>query len=200
MRYFAGGDLAFKSDFATLVIVGRDGDDYSVTDVEEQRPERGKPLVPSKVCATFAETMGRRAIESIAVDGHYIESAREHFGAAGISVVEAPAGNAGKVATYLGLRTLVNEARIRVTQRDLVAQLKKIQKRPLPGGGMDIQAPRRKRAGHGDAVSALVLAVWMARDWGGDDDGDLLEQTLLLQQRARDEGFGFRDWGGGRGF
>lgn len=163
--YGAGADLAFRSDFASLVIVSKDEEDrYDVAAFEERRPEKGKPLVPSKVCRSFAEVLSSFGLKSVGVDGHYVESARELFAETGIMIDDEPGKPSAKVPGYLALRELVNEARIRIAHPHLLNQLKTIKKRPLPGGGLEIKAPRKKRSGHGDGVSALVLAVWMARE------------------------------------
>jgi hypothetical protein len=42
-------------------------------------------------------------------------------------------------------------------------QLRDITVRPTAAGGISIQAPRVKGGGHGDIVSALVLALWQSQ-------------------------------------
>jgi hypothetical protein len=42
----------------------------------------------------------------------------------------------------------------------LLQQLREVQGKPTSGGGMSIVHPRWSQGGHGDIVSALVLALW----------------------------------------
>lgn len=161
--YSAAVDLAFRSDSAALVVVGAGDDGFEVVEVLELRPSPGAPLVPSVVIDRFAQEIGRFGIRTVAADNHYLESAREHFGARGITVTPAPPNNDGKVETYLRTRAVIGEGRIRITNERLLAQLKGLRRRALPGGTIEITSPRRRGAGHGDLASALVLAVWNAK-------------------------------------
>jgi hypothetical protein len=156
----AGCDLGFKSDHSALVIVGHHGERYDVAEVLELKPERGKPLVPSMVVSTFADALGRYGIRQVAGDNHYSESARELFAARNIVLVDAPNGNEGKISSYLALKALLGEGRLRIPQPALRRALKGIQRRAQPGGTLEIRQPGKRGAGHSDAVSALVLAVW----------------------------------------
>lgn len=164
----AGVDLGFKSDHSALVVVGRMGERFTVGEVVEQKPERGKPLVPSKVVDAFADVLKRYGIREVAGDAHYAESARELFAAREIRLVDAPGGNEGKVSSYLALKALLAEGCIRIDQPQLRRALKGIVRRAQPGGTIEIRQPRKRGAGHADAVSALVLAVWMALEAAGE--------------------------------
>lgn len=156
----AGADFAFRSDSSALVLARLEGDGvYRVVDMLEQRPERGKPLAPSKVVATFAELARRYGSPAVVADRHYEEAIREHLTAERLRLVPAPDGLTGKVETYTRARALFLEGRVRLPNHPrLLTQLKAITSKPTPGGGLTISSPRRGGA-HGDLVSALVLAL-----------------------------------------
>lgn len=159
-----GGDFAFVSDSSALAVAKRRGRLYDCAELIELRPKRGQPLVPSAVVETFATKMLAHGVRSMLADLHYLESVREHLAAHKCHATAAPAGQDGKAETYLFLRRLLAERRIRLPKHArLLQQLKAIISKPTPGGGLRIIAPRR--GGHGDLVSALVLAVWAATDF-----------------------------------
>lgn len=156
----AGADFAFKSDSSALVVARLELEGvYRVTDMLEQRPERGKPLVPSKVVAAFAEVVRRYGATSVVADRHSEEAIREHLATHKLRLVAAPDGLAGKVETYTRVRALLLEGRVRLPESPrLLNQLKAITRKVTAGGSMTISSPRRGGA-HGDLVSALVLAL-----------------------------------------
>lgn len=163
----AGMDPGFRSDSSALAIAKRYGDVIDVPTVDEMRPAKGSPLVPAEVCARFAGLMNTAEADSVASDGHYIESVREHMTEHQIGVIDAPPGQQGKAQVYLRFRELLRSGKVRLPQnKRLLDQLLSIVSKPLPGGGMSITAPRT-RSGHGDLVSALVLAVWRADQFSG---------------------------------
>jgi len=88
---------------------------------------------------------------------------REHLEKSRVQLASAPEGASGKEAVYRRVKTLLHEGRVvlpRACAR-LVRQLKDVMMRPTSGGGVQILSPR-KAGGHGDIVSAWVLAVWQA--------------------------------------
>ena len=160
---FAAADFAFRSDSSALAIVGRRGDLYRLVALEEMRPKKGSPLKPSEVCARFAVVAREYGCTVVRTDFHYIESVREHLTAAKLHVVAAPGGQDGKAQTYLTTRTLLNESRLSLPAHPrLLRQLRDVVSKPMPGGGLAISSPRRAGGGHGDMVSAVVLAAFAA--------------------------------------
>lgn len=160
----AGADLAFASDSSALALVARTGDTFVALRLDELRPSKGAPLRPRHVIDTFAAVMKDYRADSLTADSHYRESAREHLVPHRIRFVDAPGGRDGKTETYLLLRKLLHEGRLSLPSHPrLLAQLRAIVSRPMPGGGFAISSPRRAGVGHGDLVSALVLAVWAAK-------------------------------------
>jgi len=160
-----GVDLGFVSDSSALVGVTRE-ERARVVVVEELRPEKGAPLKPKGVIDTFASTTRLYGADSWCADGHYRESAREHLEPHGIDFVDAPGGRDGKAEAYVHAKKLMAETRVRLPNLPrLLAQLRQIVSRPVPGGGIVITSPRRRGGGgHGDLVSAYVNALWHAHE------------------------------------
>jgi hypothetical protein len=159
-RAGAGGDLALISDSSALAIVGYDGTArYELLQVEEKRPEKGKPLKLSAVIKDFATTLRAHRLRAVTLDGHHREPAREYTDEEKITIVAAPEGQDGKYETYRAVRDALREGRMIIHDDPrMLAQFRAVVARPQPGGGMKISSPRT-RAGHGDLVSAIVLAV-----------------------------------------
>ena len=162
-RVYSGADFGFRSDSSALSVVDRAGSDVRLIALEEERPKKGAPLRPSAVASTFAALASALGCRSVMSDSHYAESIREHLRAQNMALSMAPEGQNGKTATYLCLRELVHAKRLRLPVHPrLIAQLKALTSRPTSGGGLLITSPRRAGGGHGDLVSALVLALWQA--------------------------------------
>lgn len=159
-EYAAGADFAFKSDSSALVVTQYDGKTYSVVALEELRPQRGKPLQPSAVVETFAAVAKGYGVNHLIADAHYREAIHEALLKHRMYIVDAPAGISGKTETYARARAVLHDGRARLPNHPrFLAQLKAIVSKPTPGGGVSIVSPRRAGGGHGDIVSAWVLAV-----------------------------------------
>lgn len=159
-RTAAGCDFGFKSDSSAIVVVRFTGEVYEVAELLEMRPQRGRPLVPSEVVAKFAMVAKSHGVAHVIADAHYRESVHEHLRANGLGIVDAPTGLNGKLASYGRARAVLHDGRLRLPKDTrLLSQLREITSKPTPGGGTTIISPRRAGSGHGDLVSALVLAV-----------------------------------------
>ena len=155
-----GADFAFRQDSSAIVVAQRIGDTIYVNQPVERRPAKGAPLKPSEVTAEFANHARAFGAEQIIVDSHYLESVREGLEPYGIQAVTCPEGQTGKERVYQIVRSAMVEGRVRLPDdARLLIQLKDVVRRPLPGGGLSITSPRTSQ-GHGDLVSAMVLAVW----------------------------------------
>jgi hypothetical protein len=156
----AGGDFGFRSDSSALVMVAKRGDDLHVFDGAEERPELDVPLKPSRTVAAFANTVAGRCLYVMA-DQHYREAIAEHLDEHGLIFAPAPTVPAD---TYVRARMLLRDLRLHIHplpfRERLVQQMREVQGKPTSGGGMSIVHPRWSKGGHGDIVSALVLAVW----------------------------------------
>jgi hypothetical protein len=184
-------DLAFTSDYSAFAAVASGGGSFSLVDCFTMKPERGKPLAPSAVMGKLAAFAKEYGASTVHADVHYQETVRETLGLAGISFAVAPVGQQGKTDQYSAVRSLFNEGRVRLPPvPGLGTQLKAVVSRPTPGGGLKISSPRRAGGGHGDLVSALVLALWAAQqnevgaiDWHEHD-------TLMTGSKVDDWGMG----------
>jgi hypothetical protein len=59
------------------------------------------------------------------------------------------------------VRQLLREGRVRIPDHPrLVQQIREVQGRPLPGGGVSVTHPRWRTGGHGDLCEAWALAVY----------------------------------------
>jgi hypothetical protein len=131
--------------------------------IDEQRPAKGSPLKPSSVVAAFASSMGRYGCRSLVADGHYREAVAEHLEAHALSLEASPEGADGKSEMFVAVRTALHEGRLELPDHPrLLAQLRAVVAKPLPGGGLAISSPRSATGGHGDIVSALCAAVHAA--------------------------------------
>ncbi len=160
-------DIGLRSDASALAIVARKSNAFALLHVDEIKPAKGAPLRPSEVCAQFAATLVRFGVRSVWSDSHYVESTREHMQPHGIHVLDAPAGQQGKIDVHLAAKTIVHEGRLLMPPlRAVVDQLRAIRVRPTAGGGLQITSPRRPGS-HGDVASAVVLALWAADQTSG---------------------------------
>lgn len=160
----AGADFGFRSDSSALAIAQRDGQLVYVGDLLELRPERGSPLKPSETVARFAERLRQNGCTYLMADGHYRETINEHLAERDLAYCPAPSVPA---EAYVRARVLFREGRVKIPNNPrLLQQLREVQGRPLPGGGLSITQPRWRTGGHGDLVSALVLAL---HQLGGDE-------------------------------
>jgi catechol 2,3-dioxygenase-like lactoylglutathione lyase family enzyme len=185
-----GGDLALVSDSSVLAGVDRVGDHYALLEIEEHRPAKGEPLKLSEVIASFAIVLARHGATSFTADGHVREPAREWTDLAGIQVEDAPNGNAGKWETYAFFATLLREGRFTMARHPrLEAQLRAVVSKPMQGGGYRITSPRRPGGGHGDIVSAVVLAVWAASQMGGSHEPPTVVYGDGFRWGSTDRGF-----------
>jgi hypothetical protein len=197
-RMAAGVDPGFSRDASAFVATGSDGDRFAVVEVDELRPEKGKPLQPSAVVVRWAELARRLGLGSVLSDVHYRESLREHFGAQRIGLEPVPEGQIGKRAMYERTRALLNEGKLRLPNHPrLIRQLREVIGKPTPGGGFSIMSPRRAGA-HGDLVSALVAAVYALGDGKVSSYRVLLPRDLEDRDQPRDRFLGlpagrFRD-------
>jgi hypothetical protein len=153
----AGADFGFRSDSSALVVVHRRGGKFIVGDILELRPEADAPLKPSETVRAFAERIKGKC-SSVMADQHYRESIEEHLSESRLTFVSAPNTPAD---AYMRARLLFRDGKVQIPNNDrLIRQLREVQGRPMPGGGMSIVHPRWRTGGHGDIVAALVLALY----------------------------------------
>jgi hypothetical protein len=185
-QYAAGADFAFRSDSSALVVVQYDGTDYSIAETLELRPTKGQPLAPSKVVKDFAEVTKSYGCPFVIADGHYREAIHEQLQADDLALSPAPEGQLGKIETYSRARALLHEGRVRLPNDPrLLSQLRSIVSKPTQGGSLSISAPRRAGGGHGDLVSAWVLAVHHLTHAAVKPDSAAVDDEERRRQRRR---------------
>lgn len=154
----AGADFGFRSDSSSLGIVHRRGGLYRVAELLELRPQAGAPLKPSETVTAFAARLVAHGCEYLMADGHYRETITEHLTEHKLAYAPAPAL---PVEAYMRVRALFREGKVRIPNHSrLLQQLREVQGRPLPGGGMSIIHPRWRTGGHGDLADAMVYALY----------------------------------------
>ena len=151
-----GGDFGFVRDSAALVGFV-EGERLSMCVLQEERPRKDLPLVPSEVVAGFAATMRAYGCRLLIADDHYREAIQEHLSNSGVAM--ASIGNT-PAHDYILTRTLMAQGRVAFPPHArLLAQLRKVRATTKPGGVTTIHQPRSKDGGHGDLVSAMVCAL-----------------------------------------
>jgi hypothetical protein len=161
-----GADFGFVRNSATLAGGTIQAGVRRLTALEEQKPAPGQPLVPSEVCADFADTIADHQGDEIAADGHYAESVREHMGERGITLLAA---STDKAAMHVDVRSLMREVKVLVPKSHPLAdrlqrQLRAVKSRALAGGALSITTAQAADGSHGDLASAFV--VWASQTQG----------------------------------
>jgi hypothetical protein len=185
----AGGDFAFDRDCAAVATVGRWlGGWFAPTLIRERPASPHNDAASIATVREFGRDVRRVGCTSVMIDHHRRPFVAEHLAGVGVAFAEAPGGQDGKVASYGALKRIIEEGRFVLTllpQKEAeytAQQLRSVTSVPLTGGGWKIIATRVKRTlegrtggkigAHGDVVSALVLAAWVAgagntaKNWG----------------------------------
>ena len=159
-----GADLGFRRDSSALVVVYKlHTGEYVVADILELRPEPGSPLKPSDVVTKFAQVCKRHQCTWLVGDQHYRDTLDEELAKHGLSYVPSTPGAEGKANEHMAAKALLHSGKVRLPHgtpaaKRLVDQMKMLVGRPTAGGGISLQSPRNN-GGHGDILSAWVLAV-----------------------------------------
>ena len=164
----AGGDLAFVNDSAGLAIGHTIGEwekaRFRLADLLELSPAPGQPLKPSATVKAFAARLREHGLTTMMADEHYKMTLIEHFDEAGLGVLSAPTTVSDP---FVRMRVLIHGERCELPNHQrLLSQLRQVMWRPTPNNAISIIQPRNgPGGGHGDLVSAMVLAAWQR---GGD--------------------------------
>ncbi len=158
-----GCDLGFTRDSSAIVVVQFDGKKYRLVHAEEMRPKPGKPLKPGEVIAKFSEVAKRYGAAGVIADAYYRESLKEHLSRHGLVVIDAPEGTRGKAEVFQRTRAVLHDGLCVIPKSEICKrmyqQAKLVVSKAAPGGTTTIKIPRKIGLGHGDIVSAWVLAV-----------------------------------------
>jgi hypothetical protein len=180
-----GADLGFRRDSSAIVAVYKlhDGT-YVVAEILEMRPAPGRPLRPSEVVGTFALFCKRHECTWLMADGHYRETLEEELAKEKLSYVEAPTGAEGKATCHMHAKNILHSGKLRIPKNArLIGQMKSLIGRPTVAGGVSLQSPRSSIGGHGDILSALVLAV--SQRAGQKSAEGLPERKITVEEAIR---------------
>lgn len=157
----AGADFAFVHDSSAIVVAHIADKKHNIADIDVLKPQRGKPLVPSHVCARFANILNRHQAKLLMADAHYREAISEFLQKKNIGFLKAPAR---PINAYIRARTLLNQGRVVMPYDEkLKKEMLEIKGRPTPSGNISIVLPKKEHGGHADVVSALVLALYQRK-------------------------------------
>lgn len=174
----AGGDFGFRSDSSALAVAYRRGETYYTAELLELRPQPEEPLKPSMVVKTFADVLKTHGCSYLTADGHYRQSISEHLETENLHFTIAPEGAKGNQEVYVRFRRLLLDGQIKLPNNErLLDQLKQVTSQPTAGGAISIKQPRTS-GGHGDVVSALVLACYQR---GGSEIAGITERFGTLE-------------------
>ncbi len=175
-----GCDLGFTKDSSAIAVVQFDGTYYRLVHAEEMRPRPGKPLQPSEVFRKFSEVTKRYRVSGVVADAYYREALREQLNTAQLTVFPAPEGTKGKADVFQRTRAVLHEGNIKLPDcalvRRMIQQARLVTSKPTPGGQTTIRIPRKIGLGHGDLVSAWVLAVHKLAHSKVETSKEVLEQ------------------------
>ena len=189
-----GGDFGFTRDSSALVGVARAASRFAVCDLLELTPSAG-PLKPSETVAAFAARVKAFGGSTMTADMHYRESIREALAQHELYLLNAPEGVRGKNDTYAIARTVLHAGEMRLPRHErFLRQLAQVESRPTSGGLLSISSPRWSGGGHGDIVSAWVLATWRAYKHGSPEKSAekgielrITEKLARMKRRADSE-------------
>lgn len=162
----AGGDFGFRSNSSALAIGHKKKRQIRLANLQERRPEEGRPLKPSVTIKDFAAICAEHGVHQVMADGHYREAVAEHMGV--IALVDAPAPD----DVCVRARTLMRDGRVRFARPDslqeperslmqrFIKQLREVRGAPRAGGGYSIAFPLWPDGSHGDLAAAFVLMLW----------------------------------------
>ncbi len=155
----AGADMGFVTNSATLAIVAKKPNGTRVViRLDERKPSPGQMLKPTEIIHAYAKTIKAYNISNVVADRHYNALVFEILNQHGVTVFDAPTQ---PETAYVATRVLLAQNLLVLpNDQQLLRDLKEIKGKPMAGGRISIQLPRRADGSHADRVSALVLALW----------------------------------------
>ncbi len=160
VAHYGGSDLGFRKNSSALAIARWFGGKVELAYHEELRPPKGGSLKPSAVCEAFGRVCGDYGVDRLRGDGHYAETAREELNRCRPPVTydDWNPSLEAKTEAFTAFRRLMQEGLLSLPDdKRLIAQIRRTQSKPVPGGKIQIQLPRQGQA-HGDLLMAVVLA------------------------------------------
>ncbi|MCA9622199.1 MAG: hypothetical protein KC731_24415 [Myxococcales bacterium] len=153
-------DVGLTRDSSALAITRWEGDVVRVVETLTLRPEKGRPLSPSRVAEEMAKVCKRHGVTQLLSDGHHFESMAEWLAEHGVKLFKVDVSREAKTKRHETLKHLLDLGRFEFSSREphLARELKAITAKPVAGGGWSIEYPR-DRTGHCDLAAAIVIAA-----------------------------------------
>jgi phage FluMu gp28-like protein len=161
----AAVDIAFVRDASALCILERrQSGQLAVVHLDQVRPHRSQPIVPSLLINRFAQALRAFGCRHVFSDSFAAEPIREELRKYNIQLQVVTETRESKATRYMVCRSLLaDRALLLPSDPKFLAEMRSIVATPKPGGEISISAPRRSGSGHADRCSALVLACHAAK-------------------------------------
>lgn len=177
--HYAGVDLGYRKNSSTIVVSRNDlretdaGSSIEVAVVayhEELIPPKDTPLMPSAVTQQFASVCQEYGCPTMRGDSYDTPSAIDNLckiSGPRVTYDEYIPTMERNAALFTRALELMVEGRVEIpADPRLLGQLKRVQKRVLPGGRTQVMLPKQGRA-HADLVVALVHSLVQAGENSG---------------------------------
>ena len=165
--YVASMDPAFRRDAFGFSIAHVDKERGIVIDVLRRWPAPGErrttPLNPQDILGEIATLLRQYKIGEVVSDQYHIDTLQQLAINLGFSIRQVTFTGDSKATIYANLQQLLNQKRLVLLDHpETLRELKVIEKRNMPGGGVKIGSPR---GDHDDMATVVALAahqaVWM---------------------------------------
>ena len=169
-------------DSSALVFVSLIDGVYKVERERVWQPSAGEPLRPNVVLTETLLEVTERGAASLCADSHYWAAVLEILEGTGVEMTPFPSDQMRISEVFVRIRVLLGMGKVDLSlaSERLLAELKATTGKPMAGGWMSIQHPRRGNS-HGDCARAFAAAVF-ALELGG---AQQLEQSSAGQRRMQ---------------
>jgi phage terminase large subunit-like protein len=194
--YVAGLDLGLSRDASALTVVGKDESGHlAVRGTFRWQAKNGAQVNLQDIEDTLVRLHERFRFRSIACDpwqaSHIVQRCRVH----GLPIMERPQSGNRLVEQAAALLEAVRDRRLAIDagSHELIADLRRariVEK----SYGFRIESPRDSATGHGDALSALSIALAVAKEirhnssWRYDPVGSLAQNAMKRISALFDRG------------
>lgn len=197
--YVAGLDLGLSRDASALVIVGKsESGDLAVRGTFRWQAKNGAQVNLQDIEDSLVRLHERFRFRSIACDpwqaSHIVQRCRVH----GLPIIERPQSGNRLVEQAASLLEVIRDRRLAIDagSRELIADLRRA-RITEKSYGYRVESPRDAATGHGDSLSALSIALAVAKEirhnlpWKYDPTGpvamDARRRNIALFERGRRE-------------
>lgn len=168
--YMAAADFATRRDKGVLVIGHREADQVVVDCIETWSPSVGRPIRVHEMLAATAQRLRDYRVKKLHTDQWGTDFTAELLRQQGLGHREMTFTAQSKPTMYDALRELIVGERIQLLDhRPSVKELRNLEVRRTPSGGVKIEAPigRGMYDDHADALA--ILSFLLVKEQLGDD-------------------------------